>query len=119
MELENLLTKLKMDHLEAQIDAVCEQASQRQMDYKTFLFQALETEWQGRYQRGIEARLRQARFLWIKTLDQFDFDFQPSIDRRQVRELTGSWTRLAICPSPNSKPACSSAWSPAATNAPV
>ena len=89
MELENLLTKLKMDHLEAQIDAVCEQASQRQMDYKTFLSQALETEWQGRYQRGIEARLRQARFPWIKTLDQFDFDFQPSIDRRQVRELAG------------------------------
>jgi DNA replication protein DnaC len=89
MELQNLLTKLKMDHLEAQIDAVCEQAAQREMDYKTFLSQALETEWQGRYQRGIEARLRQARFPWIKTLDQFDFDFQPSIDRRQVRELAG------------------------------
>ncbi len=89
MELENLLTKLKMDHLEAQIDAVCEQAAQRQLDYKAFLSQALETEWQGRHQRGIEARLRQARFPWLKTLDQFDFDFQPSIDRRQVRELAG------------------------------
>jgi DNA replication protein DnaC len=89
MELENLLDKLKMDHLEAQLDAVCEQAAQRQLDYKTFLSQALETEWQGRYQRGIEARLRQARFPWLKTLDQFDFDFQPSLDRRQVRELAG------------------------------
>lgn len=89
MELPNLLEKLKMDHLEAQLDAVCEQAAQRQLDYKTFLSQALETEWQGRYLRGIEARLRQARFPWIKTLEQFDFDFQPSIDRRQVRELAG------------------------------
>jgi DNA replication protein DnaC len=89
MELPNLLEKLKMDHLEAQLDAVCEQAAQRQLDYKTFLSQALETEWQGRYQRGIEARLRQARFPWLKTLDQFDFDFQPSLDRRQVRELAG------------------------------
>ena len=89
MELQNLLTKLKLDHLEAQIDAVCEQAAQQQADYKTFLSQALATEWQGRYQRGIEARLRQARFPWIKTLEQFDFDFQPSIDRRQVRELAG------------------------------
>jgi hypothetical protein len=25
----------------------------------------------------------------VKTLDQFDFEFQPSIDRRQVRELAG------------------------------
>jgi DNA replication protein DnaC len=89
MELPNLLDKLKMDHLEAQLDAVCEQAAQRQLDYKTFLTQALETEWQGRYQRGIEARLRLARFPWLKTLDQFDFDFQPSLDRRQVRELAG------------------------------
>jgi DNA replication protein DnaC len=89
MELSHLLDKLKMDHLEAQLDAVCEQASQRQEDYKTFLTQALSTEWQGRYQRGIEARLRQARFPWVKTLDQFDFDFQPSLDRKQVRELAG------------------------------
>jgi DNA replication protein DnaC len=89
MELVNLLDKLKMDHLEAQLDAVCEQAAQRGEDYKTFLAQALQTEWQGRYQRGIEARLRQARLPWIKTLDQFDFDFQPSLDRRQMRELAG------------------------------
>lgn len=89
MELESLLDKLKLDHLEAQLDAVCEQAAQRQVDYKTFLSQALQTESQGRYQRGIEARLRQARFPWLKTLEQFDFDFQPSLDRRQVRELTG------------------------------
>ena len=89
MELQNLLDRLRMDHLEAQIDAVCEQAAQKQLDYKAFLAQALETEWQGRYQRGIEARLRQARFPWLKTLDQFDFDFQPSLDRRQIRELCG------------------------------
>jgi len=89
MELTHLLDRLKMDHLEAQLDAVCEQASQRQMDYKSFLVQALETEWQGRYQRGIQARLRMARFPWLKTLDQFDFDFQPSLDKRQVRELSG------------------------------
>ena len=89
MELTALLNKLKLDYLEAQLDAVCEQAAQHQQDYKTFLVQALDTEWQGRHQRGIEARLRLARFPWIKTLDQFDFDFQPSLDRRQVRELAG------------------------------
>lgn len=89
MELVNLLEKLKMEHLEAQLDAVCEQSAQRGEDFKTFLAKALSTEWQGRYQRGIEVRLRQARFPWIKTLDQFDFDFQPSLDRRQVRELSG------------------------------
>ena len=89
MELTLLLEKLKMDHLELQLDTVCEQAAAKEMDYKTFLAQALETEWQGRYQRGIETRLRQARFPWIKTIEQFDFGFQPSLDKRQVRELAG------------------------------
>jgi len=89
MELERLLDKLKLDYLAPQLDAVCEQAAQQELDYKRFLAQALTLEWQGRYQRGIETRLRQARLPWLKTLEQFDFDFQPSLDRRQVRELAG------------------------------
>ena len=89
MELEALLNKLKMDHLEAQLDAVCEQAASGDLDFKSFLTRALAVEWQGRDQKGIETRLRQARLPWVKTLGQFDFDFQPSLDRRQVRELAG------------------------------
>jgi len=89
MELTALLTKLKMDHLEAQLEAVCEQAAQRELDFKSFLAEALQVEWHGRFQRGIEARLRQSRFPWVKTLEQFDYDFQPSLDRRQMRELSG------------------------------
>lgn len=89
MELENLLEKLKLDHLEHQLDGVCEQAAQRQLDYKAFLAQALQTEWQGRFRRNVESRLKLARFPWIKTLEQFEFDFQPSLDRKLVRELAG------------------------------
>jgi DNA replication protein DnaC len=89
MELTLLLEKLRMDHLEAQLDAVCDEAAQKDLDYKSFLSRALATEWQGRYQRGIETRLRLSRFPWVKTLEQFDYDFQPSLDRRQVRELAG------------------------------
>lgn len=88
-QLTPLLTKLKMEYLEAQLDAVCEQAAQREMDYKSFLAAALETEWRGRYQKGIQTRLRQSRLPWHKTLEQFDFGFQPSLDRRVVRELAG------------------------------
>ena len=87
MELTALLTKLKMEYLEAQLETVCEQAAKRELDYQSFLSEALTVEWQGRAQRGQETRLRQARFPWLKTLEQFDFDFQPSLDRKQVREL--------------------------------
>ncbi len=50
---------------------------------------ALQQEWNGRHQRGMESRLKQARFPWVKTLEQFDFGFQPGIDRKVVRELAG------------------------------
>lgn len=37
----------------------------------------------------MESRLAQARFPWVKTVEQFDFTFQPSVDRKLVRELSG------------------------------
>jgi len=89
MELTALLTRMKMDHLEAQLETVCEQAAQHDLDYKSFLTQALQAEWQGRQERGIETRLRLSRFPWIKTLEEYDFEFQPSLDRHQVRALAG------------------------------
>ena len=96
MELNALLNKLKLEYLEPQLDSVCEQAASQQLDYQTFLARALSVEWQGRQQRGIEARLRQAHFPWLKTLEQYDFDFQPSLDRRQVKELaTARFVELA------------------------
>jgi DNA replication protein DnaC len=89
MELSLLLERMKMEHLSAQLDGVCEQAAKGDLDYKGFLAQALEAEWRGRYQRSVEGRLKLARFPWVKTLDQFDFEFQPSIDRKMIRELAG------------------------------
>jgi DNA replication protein DnaC len=59
------------------------------IEEQSFLAQALESEWRGRQQRGIEMRLRMARFPWLKTLDQFDFECQPFLDRKVVRELAG------------------------------
>jgi len=86
--LENLWNRLRMDHLEAQLMQSASRRPPSKWITRISLFR-LQTEYQGRFQRGIEARLRQARFPWIKTLDQFDFDFQPSLDRKQVRELAG------------------------------
>jgi DNA replication protein DnaC len=89
MELAGLLEKMKMEHLLSQIDSVCEQASKRDLSYKDFLAEALQAEWRGRHGKAVEARLKMARFPWVKTLEQFDFSFQPSIDRKVIRELSG------------------------------
>jgi DNA replication protein DnaC len=89
MELSELCTKLKFEHLPAQLDTLCEQAAKRELNLRDFLGEALAAEWQGRRLKGVERGLRLARFPYIKTLEQFDFSFQPSIDRKLVRELAG------------------------------
>lgn len=89
MELHGLIDKLKLDHLDAQLDTLCEQAAQKDLDYRAFLTEALHVEWRGRQGKGIETRLKQARFPAHKTLEGFDFGFQQSIDRKVVQELAG------------------------------
>jgi DNA replication protein DnaC len=89
MQLIGLLEKMKMEYLSAQLDAICEQASKKDLGYQEFLTEALKAEWQGRHRKGVEARLTMARFPWVKTLEQFDFSFQPSIDKKVLRELSG------------------------------
>ena len=86
--LDSLFEALKLDYLAAQCDALLEQAAKKDLGYRELLTQALTCEWQGRKQKGAEARLAQARLPWLKTLEQFDFSFQPSIDRKVVRELS-------------------------------
>ena len=89
MQLVGLFERLKMNHLEAQVESLCEQASKKDLSYKEFLTQALDVEWRGRHLKGVESRLSQARLPWVKSIEQFDFSFQPSIDKKVVRELAG------------------------------
>lgn len=89
MNLEQLFDRLKFEYLPEQLDSVCEQAAKQKLDYPDFLAKALETEWAGRNRKGIESRMSQARFPVVKTLEQFDFEFQPSIDRQVIRNLAG------------------------------
>ena len=88
MQLNLLLERMKMDHLATQLDVICEQAAKKDLGYREFLTEALGSEWKGRHRKGVESRLKMALFPWIKTLDQFDFSFQPSVDKKVIRELS-------------------------------
>jgi DNA replication protein DnaC len=89
MEIERLLMCLKMEYLGDALDSLCEEATKKELNYREFLQEALAQEWQGRHHKGLASRLKQARLPWIKTLAQFDFNFQPSIDKKIIRELAG------------------------------
>jgi len=69
------------------LDRVAEEAARANLPYLDFLDRLLEEEAAARYQRTVAFKTTMARFPFIKTLDQFNFSFQPSIDERQIKEL--------------------------------
>jgi DNA replication protein DnaC len=88
--IENLqatLNGLGLKAVEARLENLLEQASKKEPSYADFLQDLLSCEVEARRSRYLRARLQLAHLPFIKTFDQFDFSFQPSIDERQIREL--------------------------------
>ncbi len=84
---QTALTQLKLTRMLEQLDSLAEQATAQQWTYLDFLDHLLETELGARHEREVAHKIRQARFPYLKTLDQFDFSVQPTINERHVREL--------------------------------
>lgn len=53
-----------------------------------FLWRLVESQWIARTQRSLDYRVRRAGLPELKTLDDFDFGFQPELDKDRVIELS-------------------------------
>jgi DNA replication protein DnaC len=85
--LQGTLNTLGLKAVELRLENLLEQASKKEPSYADFLEQLLGCEVDARRSRYLRARLQLAHLPFVKTFDQFDFSFQPSIDERQIREL--------------------------------
>jgi DNA replication protein DnaC len=83
-----LLSELGLETSSDILDARLEAASHNEITYLSFLNDLLEAEKQMRKKRSEETRIKLSRLPHRKTLEEFDFAFQPSIDTRQVKELS-------------------------------
>ena len=81
------LQHLTLTEADAVLESHLEQAAQAECSYADFLADLLQAELDARRTRRIRTRLNMAHLPYHKTFDQFDFDFQASIDQRQIREL--------------------------------
>jgi DNA replication protein DnaC len=86
-QLHETLSGLGIAAIEARLEGLLEQAAKKEPSYGDFLLEVLATESDARRQRYLKTRLQLAHLPYIKTFEQFDFGFQPSIDERQIREL--------------------------------
>ena len=90
VELEHaraLLEQMGLQTAAQLLDAQLEQSLHTQQTYVQFLNELLSSEQQQRQRKSRETRLKLARLPHRKGLEDFDFAFQPSIDKRQVEEL--------------------------------
>src|SRR5260370_10684803 len=81
------LKELGLSELEQALPALFETARQQQWTYETFLGRAIAAEIEGRDRRAAERRMTAARLPTLKTLEAFDFAFQPTLSERLLWEL--------------------------------
>ncbi len=62
-------------------------AGKSQMSYTAFLARVVDEEVVSKTDRSVNARIAKARFPAIKTLESFDFSFQPSLPAARIKEL--------------------------------
>ncbi len=84
---QNALARLKLSEIAGLLDSIAEQAAREQWTYLAFLERLLEAEVLARSGRDVAMKTKLAHFPFLKTLEQFDFAAQPSVNERQVREL--------------------------------
>lgn len=81
------LTKLRLSGILQTLEARNRQAIDGQWSYIEFLARLLEDEVERRAQKQLLLRLRRAAVNSTKTLESFDFSFNPAINRQQVLQL--------------------------------
>lgn len=81
------LRQLRLSGLRATLEQRLQEARANQLDPLQFLELLLQDEGHVRRQRQFQRALKRANFRDAKTLEDFDFAFNGSVDRRQIDQL--------------------------------
>lgn len=90
--LEAMLTRLKLTLIRDQLDTLLDEVARQELNLREALAFLCEAEIARKDQRRIDMGTRIAKFPYVRTLDGFDHEAQPSVDPKQLRELaTSRW----------------------------
>jgi len=81
------LEQLRLRQCVSALDRVCAEATRASVSYLDFLDRLLEEEQAARLARNVEVKTRLAHLPYHKTMADFDYAFQPGVDKKQVAEL--------------------------------
>ncbi len=86
-QLQTALKSLRLGAMGGALPMRYQEAKANELDYLEFLERLIEDELAKRKENVLNRRLKAAKFPCLKTLDDFDFDFNPSIQKKTIREL--------------------------------
>jgi DNA replication protein DnaC len=82
------LKRLQLAHVRETLAAVLSEAAKEEWTYLEFLDQILGREVNSKQGKRIQMGMQIAHFPGVRTIEEFDFSFQPSADERLIRELS-------------------------------
>lgn len=85
--LEGLLRALKLKAVLNTYQEYADRAAQSKLSYEEYLSVLLEDEVRGKSERSVKTKIHKSRFPFIKTLEGFDFSFQPGLGEKEVLRL--------------------------------
>jgi DNA replication protein DnaC len=86
--LEQMLGRLKLTAIRDQLDSLLDEAAKRELTLRETLTLLCEREIARKDERRVEMAFGLAKFPFVRDLAGFDFKAQPSLDPKQIRELS-------------------------------
>jgi len=86
--LKKHLTDLSLKTVAAIFEEEATKAAKSGISYTDYLKKLIEEEVVNKTDRSINAKIAKARFPQLKTLEMFEFSFQPCVDEKYIRELS-------------------------------
>lgn len=87
-QIEHYLETLRLDHIKLTYHDLVAQAEKGKLTYQEFLALLLQEECSKKYDKSVQRRISHAKFPFIKTIEAFDFSFQPSLNQQQIIQLS-------------------------------
>jgi len=85
--LQEHMARLRLFKGRERLEALLQLAVAEELPYADFLEKLLAEEVASKTSKNISMRTNLARFPFVKSLDSFDFSYQPSIDKKQIATL--------------------------------
>ena len=86
-EINALIKQLKLSHISDRLSQRNRESIDKKLTYPEFLALVLQDEVLGRENNKFKARIKRANIRSDKTLENFDFNFNPKINQAQILEL--------------------------------